>query len=413
MHLVGLTWLFKAMAVLDCCVKADLISVERSNHWVQLSGHNGSFIPDKADTILKVYNEREKNCLVALSFDVLRNFVPDFMGEATTANGNRILYVISLGSTALLCGFTTAVIFFALVTIIPLTRGEVSIVDPITFSSKCGLPMQQRQRMQDLLNGFICPSIMDVKMGRRTFLEEEWHALHSGTPKLRQDMYQKMVEVDPNEPTPLEHQQAAITKLRYMQWREALSSSADLGFRIEGIKDHDANPSRDFKRLKNWSDIKGCLNKFTEGSKQLQARFIAYFATYLRRLTSLQKVLHSSPFFNSHEMIGTSLLFVHDRTGNANIWMIDFGKTCSLPPSVKIDHYQSWVAGNHEDGYLFGLERLIDMFTELIREVPPSATCNPSSSLCTPFRKTAIVCEQTSLPEANIIRSGGNTSRQH
>ncbi|VDK34901.1 unnamed protein product [Taenia asiatica] len=317
------------MAVVDFRDEADLMSLKRSNNWVQLSGHSGSFIPDKAGTILKAYNEREKNCLIALSSDVLRSFVPSFMGEATTANGKRILFIISPNSTTLIFDSTAAAIFLALVALIFPTPNKYHFI-----------------RMRDLLNGFNCPSIMDVKMGRRTFLEEEWHALHSGTPKLRQDMYQKMVEVDPNEPTPLEHQQAAITKLRYMQWREALSSSADFGFRIEGIK-----------------------------------------------------------------MIGTSLLFVHDRTGTANIWMIDFGKTRILPSTVEIDHHQSWVAGNHEDGYLFGLERLIDMFTELIREVPPSATCNPSSSLCTPFRKTAIVCEQTSLPESSIIRSGGNTSR--
>lgn len=64
-------------------------------------------------------------------------------------------------------------------------------------------------------------------------------------------------------------------------------------------------------------------------------------------------------------MIGSSLLFVHDEK-NASIWMIDFGKTRPLPNGLVITHAEQWREGNHEDGYLIGIDNLICIFRESI-----------------------------------------------
>lgn len=46
--------------------------------------------------------------------------------------------------------------------------------------------------------------------------------------------------------------------------------------------------------------------------------------------------------------------------------MIDFGKTTALPPDLTLDHRTPWVQGNREDGYLWGLDNLIDVLSDML-----------------------------------------------
>lgn len=68
------------------------------------------------------------------------------------------------------------------------------------------------------------------------------------------------------------------------------------------------------------------------------------------------------------KMIGSSLLFVHDDK-KANIWIIDFGKTRPLPDGIEITHCSRWIDGNHEDGYLIGINNLINILNEAIENI--------------------------------------------
>ncbi|XP_077996117.1 uncharacterized protein LOC144449455 [Glandiceps talaboti] len=275
-------------------------SFKKKYPWVQLAGHQGNFKAGDCGTILKKFCPKEQRCLKALMLDVLRPYIPEYKGEVEK-NGEK--YV----------------------------------------------------QMQDLLQDFDSPSVMDCKIGTRTYLEDELTKARE-KPKLRKDMYQKMIDIDPNEPTAEEHELGAITKPRYMQWREHVSSSASYGFRIEGIKKGDGHSSREYKTVKSKTQIQECFKFFSEGDQIIVAK-------YIRRLRAIRATLEASPFFNSHEVIGSSLLFVHDKNGKASIWMIDFGKTIPLPEGQTNDHRTPWVEGNREDGYLFGLDSMIDIWS--------------------------------------------------
>lgn len=220
-------------------------------------------------------------------------------------------------------------------------------------------------QMQDLLFKRRGLSVMDCKMGQRTFVEDE---VDVESP--RTDMYEKMVALDPDAPTPDEHRARGVSKLRYMRWREAVSSTQELGFRIEALLKFNSPATRDFQFTRTRDQVKAILRDFVQ-SRQ------AVCAAYLRRLLRLQMTLESSRFFAQHEFIGSSLLFAHDTGKWASVWMIDFGKTLRLPTGFQLDHREPWRLGNHEDGYLTGLDNLIDLLQELHDElaVVPTPSC--------------------------------------
>ncbi|XP_028824190.1 inositol-trisphosphate 3-kinase B-like isoform X2 [Denticeps clupeoides] len=222
-------------------------SKRRQSSWVQLAGHQGNFQLSRGGVVLKRFSEVEDACLRALMSDALQHFVPRYHGF-------------------------------------------------IQQDGSCFI------RLEDLMSGHHKPVIMDCKMGVRTYLEEEISKARVN-PTMRSDMYQKMVKVDPSAPSREEHHQGGVTKLSYMQWRDRSSSTAELGFRIEGIM-----------------------------------------------------------------VIGSSLLFIHDCTQKASVWMIDFGKTAPTPEGVHLHHNVPWTEGNHEDGYLIGLASLTLLLGEAIKQ---------------------------------------------
>jgi len=275
--------------------------------WVQLAGHNGAFKPCDNGTILKKLTEKEFVCLNKILED-------SFMLQIT-----------------------------------PKFHGKVE---------KEGV---EYVKLQDLLAEFDNPSVCDIKMGTRTYLEEE---LIKAREKMimRKDMYEKMVKVDKNEPTEEEHDFKAVTKPRYMQWRERLSSTATLGFRIDGIKQADRDPDKNFKTVRTNQEVAYVLRKHIDYRDETRLKL-------LERLKEIRSTLEKSKFFASHEVIGSSLLLVHDQpaegVARANVWMIDFGKTTPLNGDKSLDHRTPWVEGNQEDGYLFGLDNLVELFENL------------------------------------------------
>ncbi len=119
---------------------------------------------------------------------------------------------------------------------------------------------------------------------------------------------------------------------------------------------NDFQLTKDLKLVKSRDEVKATLRAFLLGKNQVRLKLI-------ERLKQLVIKFENSEFFKTHEVIGSSLLIIHNGK-NAGVWMIDFAKTVPLPEGITIDHKSDWSLGNHEDGYLFGLINLISLLEE-------------------------------------------------
>lgn len=215
--------------------------------------------------------------------------------------------------------------------------------------------------LQDLLKGFKDPCVMDIKMGCRTFLESE-----VGNKTLRPDLYQKMIKVDPSAPTEEEHKQKAITKLRYMLFREAMSSSQSKGFRIEALRLKGKPPMKDLKTVRTNEQIVQTIEEFVNNKKVVQKDL-------LKRLKHMRSVMEKSKFFQAHEIVGSSIFIVYDET-KVGCWLIDFAKSRPLTQKVTVNHRSEWVPGNREEGLLKGMDELIHSFEVVYNKQYTSST---------------------------------------
>lgn len=192
-----------------------------------------------------------------------------------------------------------------------------------------------------------------------------------------------MVAVDPSAPSAEEHRDKAITKLCYMQFREQQSSTCSQGFRVEAMKVNvkyilfvylkynlliyhivcyiillrfqfrGSPPVTDLKKVKSREEVMVTMALFLGGREDTRQRLLA-------RLKEIREKFEQSLYFQRHEVVGSSIFMIYDDT-KVGAWIIDFAKTLLVPDGQVVSHRRPWVQGNHEEGFLTGLDSLISV----------------------------------------------------
>jgi 1D-myo-inositol-triphosphate 3-kinase len=243
---------------------------EKPGPWLQLSGHVDYFFPlDRNERVAKWikngdFSEYNSYMKICNGNDPLSQFVPQFHG----------------------------------------------ILDPSCAKKAKREPCFV---LSNVLARFKDPIVMDIKMGKQTFVKSE-----EGNELPRRDLFQKISQIAGDKLLKEELRIQKITKLRYLTLRDSLSTSANFGFRIEALN-KGSYCKTTLANVNSTEEAAGIVSTFMKDASEYQKSCI------ISKLESFQSVLKRSPFCITHNIVASSLLVAYDvRSTECGLWFIDF-----------------------------------------------------------------------------------------
>lgn len=204
-------------------------------------------------------------------------------------------------------------------------------------------------------------SIMDIKLGTRSFRKDcpnepqtsyfsKYKTFENSLAPGKAEKFWKDLVNDPNGPKAL--QKGKLGKRDYLSFRDATTTSLELGFRLTALV------HGDYKVSQNESKCIDTKIQFLERLEHFlysERGFDRTIATaFLEQLELIQHAALQSKMFKSHDMVGSSLLFLYSNDKAVIRW-IDFANS-TVDNSAGEDNY---------NGILHGLRCLSMAINEL------------------------------------------------
>jgi hypothetical protein len=180
-----------------------------------------------------------------------------------------------------------------------------------------------------------------------------------------------MLQVDPSAASDAERAAGGISRQRYLSFLDERSSTASLGFRIDGAKtlydgSLDLLPLPEgvtLPTLRDEAAVVDSIGVFLQHDSGLASAF-------LTKLQVLAAVVERNEYFKHNVFLRCTMLLAYDdaaRDSKVEAKITNFGRSYALPEGETVTHKAAWdgTAASHEDGFLTGVKSLVGVFKRL------------------------------------------------